>query len=185
MPKREELKGRLKALACGRRLLVERDGSTAVEFSLIALPFLILLIAILQVGVVFLAQHELETAVEKTARGLLTGSTQQAALTQTQFVNSVCSNLPALFNCSGVMVDLQTAANFSSANTATPTLTYDANGNVTNNWQYSAGGSGSLMVLRVIYQFPVLPALSNFNLANLPNGNRLLMATAVFVAEPY
>jgi Flp pilus assembly protein TadG len=168
-----------------RRLMVAREGSTAVEFALIAMPFFVILIAILQVAIVFLAQHELETAVEKTARGLLTGQTQTANLTRTQFVNSVCANLPAFFTCSNLMVDLQTASAFSSAVTSAPTLTYDSAGNVTNVWQFNLGASNAIMVLRVMYQFPVLPSLMNFNLANLANGSRLLMATSVFQTEAY
>lgn len=175
----------LRLAGAARRLPLAREGSTAVEFALIALPFIALLIAIFQVGIVFLAQHELETAVEKSARELLTGQTQAASLTQAQFTNSVCAKLPALFTCSKIMVDLQTATAFSAANTSTPTLTYDANGNVNNVWQFNMGGSNSIMVLRVMYQFPVLPGVMNFRLANLSNGYRLLMASAVFQTEPY
>jgi Flp pilus assembly protein TadG len=182
--------GRVRARAArlaraARRLACAREGSTAVEFALIALPFVVVLIAILQVAIVFLAQNELETAVEKVSRGLLTGATQQAAITQTQFASSVCSNLPALFDCSKLMIDLQTAGSFSGADTSAPTLTYDANGNVTNSWRFNLGASGDIMVLRVMYQFPVLPGLMNFNLSNLANGSRLLMATSVFQTESY
>jgi Flp pilus assembly protein TadG len=178
-------RGSLRLMAAARRLMGAREGSTAVEFSLIALPFFVILIAIFQVAIVFLAQHELETAVEKTSRGLLTGQTQTANLTQAKFVNSVCANLPALFTCSKIMVDLQPAGAFSTANASAPTLTYDASGNVANAWQFNLGASGNVMVLKVMYQFPVLPGLMNFNLANLANGSRLLMASAVFQTEAY
>jgi Flp pilus assembly protein TadG len=175
----------LRLAGAARRLPLAREGSTAVEFALIALPFFALLVAILQVGIVFLAQHELETAVEKASRDLLTGQTQAANATQAQFAASVCANLPALFTCSRIMVDLRTASAFSAANTSTPTLTYDSSGNVTNPWQFDMGVSGSIMVLRVMYQFPVLPGIMNFNLVNLSNGYRLLMASAVFQTEAY
>lgn len=178
-------RGLLRLMGAARRLPVAREGSTAVEFALIALPFFVLLVAILQVAIVFLAQHELETAVEKASRGLLTGNTQSKNVTQADFVTSVCGNLPAFFTCSKLMVDLRTASSFSAANTATPTLTYDASGNVSNAWQFNLGASGSIMVLRVMYQFPVLPGAMNFSLANLSNGSRLLMANAVFQTEPY
>jgi Flp pilus assembly protein TadG len=176
---------RAKSLMRVRRLIDSREGSTAVEFALIVMPFIVVLVAIFQVAIIFLAQHELETAVEKTSRGLLTGQTQQAGLTQAQFVNSICQNLPAFFTCSKLMVDLETATAFSAASTSAPALTYDQNGNVTNVWQFVPGAAGSIMVLKVMYQFPVLPGLMNFNLANLANGSRLLMSTAVFEAEPY
>lgn len=165
--------------------MASTDGATAVEFALIAVPFFAIIVAIIQLGVVCLAQQELETAVEKSARTLLTGSAQTSNLTQSQFTASVCNNLPALFTCGKIMIDLRSATSFSSADTSTPTLTYDANGNVTNTWSYAPGAAGSIMVLRVLYQFPVVPFSLGMNLSNLANNTRLLMATAVFQAEPF
>lgn len=161
------------------------SGATAVEFAFVALPLCAFLVAIIQMGVVFLAQNELETAVEKASRSLLIGATQQSGVTKDQFASAVCADLPALFTCSGVMVDLQTVASFASADTSTPSLTYDSKGKVTNSWQFTMGGAGDVMMLRVFYQFPVNNGPLRFNLANLPNGRRLLSAVAVFQVEPY
>lgn len=167
------------------RYRADRRGGVATEFALVALPFLAILFAVLQVGVVFLAENELETAVEKSARQLLTGSAQQASVTQSQFISTVCSYLPTLFSCSGINVDLQVATSFSAATTSKPTLTYNAQGQVTNSWAFNTGAAGSILVLRVLYQFPVLPVTFGLNLANLPNGSHLLMATSVLQVEPY
>ena len=170
----------------GARFTACRSGLAAVEFGFIALPLFAILVAIIQIAIVFLAQNELETAVEKAARTLLTGQAQQNGLSREQFISTVCANLPALFACpAGIMVDLQTASSFAAANTSTPTLTYNSKGQVTNSWQFQTGGAETVMVLRVIYQFPVIPGPLSFNLANLPNGTRLLMASAVFQVEPY
>lgn len=166
-------------------LVADRRGAAALEFALVAAPLVALIVAVFQIGVIYLAGNELETAVERAARPLLTGQAQQASINQKQFSASLCAYLPALLSCSGVMVDLQVATNFSSANLAAPALTYDSNGNVANQWVFGAGGSGSILVLRVFYQFPVLLGPLGFNLANLPNGDHLLMATAVFQVEPY
>jgi Flp pilus assembly protein TadG len=163
----------------------DKNGVAAIEFAFVALPFFAILIAIFEIGLVFLAANELETAVEKAGRQLLTGQAQQGGVTQSQFISSVCSNLPVFFTCSGVMVDLEAASAFASANTSAPSLTYNSSGQVTNTWNFDTGAAGSILVLRVFYQFPVLPAPLGLNLANLPNGTRLLMATSVFQVEPY
>ena len=42
--------------------------------------------------------------------------------------------------------DLQPASSFNNANVSTPTLTYDANGNVTNTWTVNAGAPNDIMV---------------------------------------
>lgn len=167
-----------RALAC-------RRGAAAIEFGFVAAPLFALLVGILQIGVVFLAQQQLETAVEKSARTVLTGNVQKAGLTSAQFASALCANLTVLFKCSQVMVDMQSASAFSAASTSAPTFTYDADGNVTNTWSFETGSAHAVMVLRVMYQFPVVGGPLNVALANLGNGKRLLMATAVFQVEPY
>jgi Flp pilus assembly protein TadG len=162
-----------------------RSGAAAVEFAMIATPLFALIIGILQIGAIFMAQQQLETAVEKSARTVLTGQAQQGGVTQSQFATALCANLTLLFKCSDVMVDLRSASAFSAAETSAPTLTYDASGNVTNTWSFQMGSAGTIMVLRVMYQFPVVGGPLNGGLANLGNGKRLLMATAVFQVEPY
>jgi Flp pilus assembly protein TadG len=162
----------------------EADGAVAIEFALVAAPFFAIIIAILDLALLFLAQAALETAVEQTARLVLTGQALSQGLTASQFQQDICGYLPGGFTCSNVMVDLETASSFSSANTSAPTLTYDANGNVTNTWKYQIGGPGSIEVMRVMYQWQVFPGPLNLNFANLSNGKFLLMATAVFRNEP-
>ena len=160
-------------------------GVAAIEFGFVALPFFGILVAIFQIGLVYLAQNELETAAEKASRQLLTGQAQQGGVTQSQFVSTVCSYLPVFFTCSGVMVDAQVVTAFSSAVTSSPNLTYNAQGQVTNTWNFNTGTAGSIVVLRIFYQFPVVPGPLSFSLANLSNGTRLLLATSVFQVEPY
>jgi Flp pilus assembly protein TadG len=173
------------------RLLACERGATAVEFAMVALPMFAVLIALLQVGIIFLAQGELETAAEKAKTQLFTGQAQQNGVTQAAFQSTVCSYLPALFTCSGVMVDIQnlgvsnTGGNFGGANTSAPTLTYNSNGSVSNTWGFNVGGANSVLVLRVFYQFPIVSGPLGFALANLPNGTRLLMSTAVFQVQNY
>jgi len=168
-----------------RGFLADRRGATAVEFALIAPAFLAVVIALIQTFLVFFAQQLLETAVNASSRLILTGQAQAQTMTQTQFAAAVCSNLPVFFSCPKLMIDVQVAASWSGANTGTPTLTFDANGNVTNAWQYSPGNPGDIVIVRVMYQWPVVFGPLGFNLSNLSNGNRLIMASAAFQNEAY
>ena len=106
-------------------------------------------------------------------------------MSQTQFNHWVCQNIYALFNCYNLMVNVQTYPTFSAASTSAPTLTYSAQGQVTNSWSYNPGGPGDIVVLQVMYQWPVFLGPLGFNLSTLGNGDRLLMSTAVFKNEPY
>ncbi|WBL81793.1 pilus assembly protein [Bradyrhizobium xenonodulans] len=169
-----------------RRAAFARDdrGATAVEFALVAAPFLALIIALMQTFLVFFAQQMLESVVRQSARLVMTGQVQSAQMTQAVFKQKVCDQIVILFNCSGLMVDMQVATSWSSANTATPALTFDGSGNVTNSWQYDPGDPGDIVVLRVMYVWPVVLGPLGFNLSNLTNGSRLIMSSAAFQNEP-
>ena len=158
-------------------------GASAIEMGLVAAPFLAFILASLQTGLVYFADSALEIATEKTSRLVLTGNIQNA--TQQQFLTTLCSKLPSILSCANVMVDAQVYASFSSANTTTPTITYNPNGTVSNQWNYNIGGPGSIVVLRVLYLLPVVGGPLAFSVANAGYGTHLSMATAVFKNEPY
>jgi len=155
----------------------------AVEFAMVAPVFLAMMLGILQITLIYFAKETLETVTESAARGVLTGQVQSAGMTQAQFKAAVCASVPALFNCNGLMIDLQPATSLASINTNEPSLSFDAGGNVTNPWQFNPGASGNIMVLRVMYQWPLFTGPLGLSLANLSNGNLLIMSTAVFKNE--
>lgn len=168
-----------------------RKAATTVEFAFVATPFIALLVAILQTILVFFAQRVLDEVTEEASRYIMTGQAQTGGVTKTGFANYLCTSantsslVGALFTCSNIMINVQNYAAFSSANTSTPTLTYNSNGTVSNNWSYNAGNAGDIVVVQVMYQWPVVLGPLTFNLGNLSNGNRLLISTAVFKNEPY
>jgi Flp pilus assembly protein TadG len=157
-------------------------AATAVEFGLVAAPFIALLMAILQVGVVFMAQQVLQTATNQAARLIMTGQAQSQNMTAAQFQQQVCSDATSLFSCSGIYVNVQTFASFSTVSMTNPVQ----NGQFNNaNLQFSPGGAGDIVVAQVFYQWPVYLGPLGFNLSNL-NGNKLLLVgTAAFRNEPY
>ena len=172
----------------GRRrpedFLVDQNGATAVEFGLVAAPFIALLVAIIQTFLVFFAEQLLQTVVTQASRQILTNQVQAANMTQTQFAQLVCGQVAIFFTCNNLMIDVETYGAFSAANTSMPTLTFNAQGQVNNNWQFNPGAAGQIVVVRVMYQWPVFGGPLGFTLANLANGNRLIMASAAFQNEP-
>lgn len=167
-----------------------RKGATAVEFALVAAPFLALLVAILQSALVFFASRVLDEVTEEASRYIMTGQAQQGGVSQAGFKTYVCTGsntsalVSALFTCSNIMINVQNYSDFASASTTSPTLTFN-NGNVSNTWSYNTGNPGDIIVVQVMYQWPVVLGPLSMNLSNLSNGNRLLVSTAVFKSEPY
>jgi Flp pilus assembly protein TadG len=169
-----------------RRFRSNRRGSAAVEFSLIAVPFFALLFAIIETALVFFASQVLETAVQDTSRLILTGQAQTAATPYTaqKFKDAVCARLTVMFDCqNGVYVDVQSyGSSFGTVKIVDP---IDAGKNFLPAMQYSPGGAGDIVVVRLFYQWPLFVTGLGYNVSNLTGSKRLLTATAAFRNEPY
>jgi Flp pilus assembly protein TadG len=174
---------RLRAVGAVRRFAQRQDGAAAVEFGLVAAPFLALVFAIIETAIIFFAGQALETAVADSARLIMTGQAQTQGFNQAQFKNAVCAKIYGLFDCqAGVSIDVKTFSSFANVTMPSP---IDANGNFVNNFSYQPGGPGDIVVVRLFYQWPVYVSLMGFNLQNVSGGKRLLVATAAFRNEPY
>ena len=159
-----------------------RSASAAVEFALIAPVFFGLLFAIIETAIMFFASQVLETITQESARMILTGQAQTAAYTQAQFKAYVCSQIPALFTCGNVYVDVQSYSAFTGVSINSQ---IDASKNFINNMHYSPGGPGDIVVVRLFYQWPLIVTGLGYNISNLSGNQRLLSATAAFRNEPY
>jgi Flp pilus assembly protein TadG len=166
-----------------RRFVKKDDGAAAVEFAMVAAPFLALMFAIIETAIIFFAGQVLETAAADSARLIMTGQAQQGNFNQTKFKEEVCARVYGLFDCTGgIKVDVRTYTSFASATMSKP---IDANGNVTFTPSYQPGKAGDIVVVRLLYEWPVFVSLLGLNLADLSNNKRLLMATAAFRNEPF
>jgi Flp pilus assembly protein TadG len=173
------------ARSSAHRLVCQQDGAAAIEFALVAAPFLGMLFAIIQTAMVFFAGQALRTVGAGSARLIMTGQAQTQGYDATKFKNAVCAQVYGLFNCqAGLYVDVKTYSAFSNINNSA--LPVDSNGNLqTGNFGYQPGGPGDIVVVRLMYQWPVYVSLLGLNLSDMSGGNRLLMATAAFRNEPY
>jgi Flp pilus assembly protein TadG len=166
-----------------RRFARHQRGAAAIEFGLVIVPFVALLFAIIETAIVFFASQVLETAVADSARLILTGQAQNGGYNQTTFKNAVCARISGLFDCSGgIYVDVRTFADFAAISMTSPV---DGNGNLVNNFVYQPGKAGQIVVVRLLYQWPIYMQIWNPLLTNMSGNKRLLIATAAFRNEPF
>lgn len=165
-----------------RRMARREDGAAAVEFAMVAAPFLAMVFAIIETAMVFFAGQALETAGADSARLIMTGQAQSSGYDQAKFKQAVCGKIYGLFNCAGgLQIDVKSYPSFASVPAAKPIT----NGNLDNNFGYQPGGPGDIVVVRLMYQWPVYVSLLGLNLSDLSGGKRLLMSTVAFRNEPY
>ena len=103
-----------------RRFARARQGAMAVEFAMVILPFLGLLFATVELGMMFLVSTTMESSAQEAARTVRTGQFQTAGLTQTDYKNSICNNLGWLSSdCqANLYVDVRTFPTFAAVTSA-------------------------------------------------------------------
>lgn len=166
---------------------VRRDNSGAVmlEFAFVVIPFIGVLLASLYTSLIYFSTQALDTAVQTSARQIITGSAQNSGMTQAAFKTAVCGNLPNYMKCSRLYVDVRRAASFGALNMTAPVVSIDAAGNVTNAGNYETIGKSEIGMVRLAYVWQAGSGPNGLDLSNMSGGNRLLIATTVFRAEPY
>jgi Flp pilus assembly protein TadG len=166
----------------GQNLAGDRSGVTAVEFALVALPFFTLAFGIIEIGLVHFANRMLDNAVVSAARLIRTGQAQ-GKLDQAQFEQSVCDFMPS-FMCdtSKIYVDVQSVPDFASAGSTS--VLYDEDGNLKDETSYDTGGASEIVVVNVVYKWPMMTSIFNFDAAD-HGGERHLTSTMVFRNEPW
>ncbi len=171
--------------ACGRRFRQDRDGATAVEFALVALPFLALLFGIIELAMIFLVSTSLDNATATAARTIRTGQLQGAGgATSTSFRNSICTNLGWLSSTCGanLNVDVRTYNNFNDIVLTDPVVNQTINvGSLT----FQPGGPEDIVVVRAYYQWALFTPLLSMAVQKLSGGKALLTSTLTFRNEPY
>jgi Flp pilus assembly protein TadG len=180
---------RLKTATAGRRprglrqFGRDRSGASALEFALVAVPTILLLLAILQIGLVFFANFVLEHATAQGARLIRTGQAQGQGFDAAAFRNEVCKYLTAPLSCAGLKLDVRRFKNFSSADLTNP---LDAGGALKTSFSYDPGTGGDVVVVRGFYEFDI-PGLMpiEISMSNMQGGSRILIATAAFRNEPF
>jgi Flp pilus assembly protein TadG len=167
----------------------DRKGATAVEFALIAGPFLMAILATMEVALVLWTGEVMEKAVASASRKIYTGEFQSdasnanktSAELQTKVRDLVCAEVVALISCGDVKVDISDASSFSGATPPNPinsSKQYD-----TSSFKYTNIDARRIGIVTASYEYKTFfPPLSGTKLAN---GNRLIMATAAFRTEPY
>jgi Flp pilus assembly pilin Flp len=167
------------------RFCGDQNGASALEFALVATPLILLLLAVLQIGLVYLSNFALEGALERGARLIRTGQAQTQKFDAGKFKGEVCKYLSAPLSCGNLKLDVRSYPSFAGAaqNLTSP---FGSDGKLKSSFSFDPGEAEEVVVVRAFYPLDigaVLPAI--VSLGNMEGGGRLLVATAAFRNEPY
>ncbi len=169
------------------RFAAARQGATAVEFALIAPAFLAMLFAVIQSTLFLFAQETLQNAAVQGGRLFMTGKAQTTGsngLSQTQFANDICPMISAVFTCANLQINVSAYSSFGSASTSAPAL-YDSNGNPITSGTYNPGTQGEIMVVQLVYPWPIIGIPLGSLFSNTGYGTTTMMGISAFRVEPY
>ncbi len=178
-----------------RRLFKDKSGTSAIEFALLALPFMVVIFASLETFAAFTGEQLLANATETMARKVRTGEITSAT-SQEEFRKAFCAEISVLMTCSAteaktpskLFIDVRSFPDFSKIPSTLPRKNGDLD---TSGFAFAPGGPTTITIVRAYYRWEVITDLVRPYITNLrPAGSSmpkdyLMVATAAFRTESY
>lgn len=171
-----------------RRFAKSDSGATAVEFSLVAFPFFMLMGCILETGIMLFTEYSIQAGVQEAAREIRTGQAQTAGLNAAGFKSKICEITGIVIDCeSDLTVYVRPANTFTSLASVLPTyMNVGAKPDGTPNpTSYDCGGPSQAAGVVATYDWDFTMPFMTF-LGNINGGEkRRLYGLAIFQNEPF
>lgn len=166
-----------------RRFGKAQSGATAIEFALLAGPFLVIVLGLIEIGIQYFTSTSFESAVQRSARLIRTGQAQAASMDLAALRSAVCGDIYNLFDC---MNNTAFQVSILSSMTSVPTdKAVDEEGKFVIEEDFNAGKGSDYVLVRGYFQFHPLLDVFGVIRNRLANGNYLYGATVLFKNEPF
>lgn len=165
-----------------RKWFRKEEGATAIEFSLLAMPYFLLTFGILEISIMFTSATLLESATNSASRLIRTGEVQQFSGNSAQmFRDALCDGTTRLVSCDDVVIEVLELDSFNDF--ASVAAQFDVDGNLVSSG-FDTGGSDDRVLVRVGYRYDMMTPFIGPLLAGADN-SILFMSTVVLQSEPY
>ena len=157
------------------RLVKTESGSVLVEFSLLALPFLLLLLGAFDIGFYYWGSEELENATAHGARLVRTGQVQSGGITQAQLKAEICGKTAVLVGCaSRLRIDVRSGQLLANI---TPPSPLNGSGALKSDaeFDYSPGAANDVVLVTAFFNWQLILKPSDY----------ILRASTVTRNEPF
>lgn len=162
----------------------DRRGATAIEFALVAVPFVMIVLAIIEISMMYAAHSIMLGATQDAVRAVRTGQVQAISDPDEAdkfFREQLCKHIPIrLVDCNSIQFHVEVLESFA---TAAPSVVVDEDGNIEGGTDY--GEEEDVLMVTVLYYHPMFSPMMAAFFADSPNNTRLLTGTFVFQTEPY
>jgi Flp pilus assembly protein TadG len=171
------------------RFLRSEKGSSAVEFALVAFPFLYVLGCIIETGLMMFTEYVLQSSVQDAARSVRTGQAQTAAMSESELKDLVCETANIIIDCDGkVTLYVNAVNNFATLETTVPAFVNvgpSVGGSPTAS-SFECGDPADAAAVIATYDWVfVLPFMDFFSNIGTDGEIRRLVGFAIFRNEPF
>ncbi len=158
------------------------DGVTAIEFSMLLAPFMMLTLGIIEIAMMFTSASLLEGATNSAARLIRTGQMQQAAGSpESVFRDALCNYATVFIDCNDVVIEVQQLASFNDFGSMGAQL--DADGDVVSRG-VDPGGANDRVLIRTAYRYEMMtPIVGDLITGGI--GSMVFMSTIVLQTDSY
>lgn len=166
--------------------LRRKDGSVAVEFALVSIPFIYTTIAIIELSLFFAASNMLEAGVNTSSRLIRTGQLQQSGSPDPEalFRENICEQLFILIECDNVQIEVVAMPGDSFSEIEDYQPEYDENGVLVPR-EFDAGGSDDVVMIRAYYRYQLMTPIFAQIFSKEPDNSVPMMSTVILQSEPY
>lgn len=160
------------------------SGAVAVEFGLVAIPFFLLVVGIMEMSLMFASATVLEGGTVSASRLIRTGQAQLSGDAETMFADKLCDQVTALIPCGDLRYEvIHPAGNtFNDADGMDPV--FAADGTLEPDG-FDPGGVSDVVVIRTSYRYRFITPFVAHLFANNSDNGITLLSTVTLRNEPY
>lgn len=163
-----------------RKWFKREEGTTAIEFSMLLMPYLLICFGIIELSLMFTSASLLEGSTHSAARMVRTGQLQQGGGDpETVFRDGLCEAAVILVQCEDMVIEASTLDSY----TEFTDPVYDGDGNMVSTG-FDVGGSNDRVLIRVSYRYEMVTPIVG-TLLNGADGGTVFVSTIVLQTEPY
>lgn len=161
-----------------------KEGTTAVEFALVGIPFVLMVVGTIEMSLMFTAQAVLHESTTTAARLIRTGQIQTGQMGdgETAFRDAVCDFAALMIPCGRIQFQVMQIGQFGDADEVPP-AEFDEDGNLEDQG-FDPGSVSEVVMIRVVYNYPVITPFMQPILGET-GGHRQMISTIILQNEPY
>lgn len=170
------------------RLVRARAAAGALEFAIVAGPFVLFLLFIAELAYDFFAQVALDYGVQAAARQIQVGNGQSLTTASAFMTTYLCPAVSVLLSCSSLSVNVIPIATDYYTNGSTTVPVNAATGKLdTSGYQYCPGKPNQLMLVQALYTSPSIVGLFFPAMTTMSGSSyvRATISTTAFINENF